>query len=99
MWQRAIGEEIVRTDRTARSGDMEATDNGKTRGRRVDAGARRGCERERSERGFRDIHGTEYFRHPNTVLVDSHHRRDTTGDDDVLRRHWIVVCADRGGSA
>ena len=58
-------------------------------------GARRGGERERADRVFRDIHGAEFHRHPNIVLVDQHARGDATGDDDVLRRHWAVVCADR----
>ena len=34
------------------------------------AGARRSGERERSDRVFRDIHGAEYHRHPDIVLVD-----------------------------
>jgi hypothetical protein len=58
-----------------------------------------GGERERAVRVFRDIHGAEYNRHPNTVLVDRHDRRHETGDDDLLRRHWIVVCADGRGPA
>jgi hypothetical protein len=63
-------------------------------------GARRGGERERSDdRVFRDIHGAEYVRHPNTVLVDRHGGGNTTGDDDVLRRHWSVVCSDRRSAA
>jgi hypothetical protein len=78
---------------------LEATNNGKTRGRGLGAGARRGGERERADRVFRDIHGAEFNRHPNTVLVDRHDGRDTTGDDDLLRRHWLVVCADRRGAA
>jgi hypothetical protein len=58
-------------------------------------GAGRGGERERTERVFRDIHGAEYNRHPDFVLVDG---RNAAGDDDVQRRHWAVVCADRRGA-
>jgi hypothetical protein len=57
---------------------------------------RRGGERERSDdRVFRDIHGAEYTRHPDTVLIDRSAGGISPGDDDVLRRHWAVVCADR----
>src|SRR2546427_13222468 len=74
---------------------LEATNNGKTRSYGLGPGARRGGERERSdERVFKDIHGAEFDRHPDYVLIDSHGRRNATGDDDVLRRHWAVVCAD-----
>ena len=48
-----------------------------------------------AERVFRDIHGAEHHRHPTTVLVDPRGGGDPTRDDDVLRRHWCVVCADR----
>ena len=34
---------------------------------------------------------------PGSMSVDS--SGDAAGDDDVLRRHWVVVCADRGGAA
>jgi hypothetical protein len=75
---------------------LEATNNGKTRSRGLGTGARRGGERERSDiRVFRDIHGAEFHRHPTTVLVDRHGGGNATGDDDLLRRHWSVVCADR----
>ena len=56
------------------------------------------AERERSDRVFRDIHGAESAWHPNIVLVDADGGGDATGDDDVLRRHWAVVCADRRGA-
>jgi hypothetical protein len=82
-----------RFDRVA----LEAT-HGKTRGRGLWVGARTRGERERAVRVFRDINGAEYVRHPNTVLVDRHGGGDTTGDDDLLRRHWVVVCSDRGGA-
>jgi len=74
---------------------LEATNNGKTRSRGVCAGARSGGERTRADRVFRDIHGAEFNDYPNTVLVDRDGGGNTTGDDDVLRRHWVVVCADR----
>src|SRR6266550_3705377 len=89
------------TDPFRRSTTMEAT-NGKTRGRGLGPGndaARRGSERQSAVRLFRDIHGAEYKRQPTTVLVECHDRRNAPGDDDVLRRHWTVVCADRRGAA
>ena len=52
-------------------------------------------QRERSDRVFRDIHGAESAWHPNIVASTPTETGDTTGDDDVLRRHWVVVCADR----
>jgi hypothetical protein len=61
-------------------------------------GSRHRGERERTVRVFRDIHGAEFIGNPTTVLVDRHGGGNATGDDDVLRRHWIVVCADRGGA-
>ena len=53
-------------------------------------------ERPRTERFFRDIHGAEYTDIPNVVLV--HRGGNAAGDDDVHRRHWAVVCADRRGA-
>src|SRR5438034_11215543 len=93
---------IVRTDPFRRPTTMEATNNVKTRGRGLgpgDGAARRGSDRQRTVRLFRDIHGAEFQRHPTTVLVECNGRRDATGDDDVLRRHWTVVCTDRRGAA
>ena len=87
----------VPNDRFDRDDVLEATNNGKTRSRGLCDGARRGGERSRTVRVFRDIHGAEYDRHPDSVLVDRHGGGDATGDDDVLRRHWSVVCADRRG--
>ena len=55
----------------------------------------RGGQRERSDRVFRDIHGNEHTDSSHAVLVDGHGRRHATGDHDLLRRHWIVVCSDR----
>jgi hypothetical protein len=83
---------IVPNDRFDRANVLEATNNGKTRSRDVCVGAGRGGERERTERVFRDIHGAEYNRHPDFVLVDG---RNAAGHDDIQRRHWAVVCADR----
>jgi hypothetical protein len=49
--------------------------------------------RRAEERVFRDIHGAEFQRPPNTVAVGSGgHAAD---GDDGLRRRWAVVCADR----
>ena len=53
--------------------------------------------RERADRVFRDIHGAESRRHPDPVLGRSR-GGDATGDDDLLRRHWAVVCSDRRGA-
>jgi hypothetical protein len=56
-----------------------------------------GATRECADRFFRDIHGTESLQ-PTIVIDDARHdRRHAPGDDDVLWRHWAVVCADRGG--
>jgi len=79
-----------------RSTSVEAT-HAKTRSRglapdRVD-GERCG----RAVRFFRDQHGTEFVWNSNIVSV--HDEGDAAGDDHVQRRHWTVVCADRGGPA
>src|SRR2546425_9872081 len=74
---------------------LEATNNGKTRSCGLGTGARRGGEREGSdERGFKDIHGAEFDRHPDYVPIDSHGPRNATGADDGLRRHLAVGWAD-----
>jgi hypothetical protein len=91
----------MRSQRARSTNDdaLEATNNGKTRSRGLGTGARRGGERERAvERVFRDIHGTEFDRHPDYVFID-HDRGHATGDDHVLRRHWAVVCAHRRNPA
>src|SRR5579862_7732137 len=100
QWRRTMRPApAVLTDPFRRS-TMEATNNGKTRGRGLGPGAaRRSGERQRAVRLFRDINGAEYKCPPTTVLVEYDGRRDATGDDDVLRRHWTVVCADRRGAA
>src|SRR5436189_1997402 len=86
---------IVRNERARLDDALEATNNGKTRSRGLCDGARPGGRRPRTVRVFRDIHGAEFEHYPNTVLVDRHGGGDATGDDDLLRRHWAVVCADR----
>jgi hypothetical protein len=80
-----------------RSATTEATNHGKTRSGGLGSRARDRGERECAVRAFRDIHGTEFQHLPDTVVVDVH--RDAAGHDDVLRRHWLVVCADRRGVA
>jgi hypothetical protein len=91
---------------THRSKTLEATNNGKTRSRGLGTGVRRGGDGQRAVRFFRDIHGAESDRHPNTVLVGNSvdttsddGDRHSTGDDDLLRRHWSVVCTDRRSAA
>src|ERR687888_1324428 len=88
------------TARARPAATLEATNNGETSSRGgLDACTRRGGERKRpDDRVFRDIHGAEHHRYPNTVLVDRHGGGNTTGDDDLLRRHWVVVCAERRGA-
>ena len=89
---------IMPSERRTGAHALEATNNGKTRSRGLDADVRPGGDRQCTVRVFRDIHGAEYSRYPNTILVDRNGGRDATGDDDVLRRHWVVVCADRRGA-
>ena len=79
----------------ARPDVLETTAHGKVPVRRLGTRAPGLRERECSdERIFRDIHGTEFRRQPNTVLA-GHSAGHAAGDDDVHRRHWTVVCADR----
>src|SRR4249920_2661920 len=78
-----------------RTTTTEATTYGKTRSGGLGSRARGNSDRAGAVRAFRDIRGTEYHHHPNTVVLD----RNASGDDHVLRRHWLVVCADRGGPA
>src|SRR5262245_46681005 len=85
---------FVPLDRVTR----EATNNGKTRSRGLGPVTARSSAGGRSDRFFRDIHGTESVWHPNIVACDVDGYRDTSGHDDVLRRHWVVVCADRRGT-
>src|SRR6185295_19274279 len=83
-----------------RSTTLEATNNGKTRSRRLDAASDSSGRRERSVRHFRDIHGTESACGPAAVVLVNG-RGDgggyTTRNDDVLGRHRIVVRANCGG--
>jgi len=79
--------------------DMEATNNGKTRSGGLGTRVRRSDERECAVRAFRDIHGAEFRNCPSTIVLDGLDDRHATGDDDVLRRHWVVVCADRRSPA
>jgi hypothetical protein len=82
-----------------RTTTLEAT-HGKTRSRGLDSGAVHGDRRERSVRFFRDQHGTEFLWNSHTVPVRIvEHGHHTSGDHDVFRRHWTVVCADRGDPA
>ena len=91
-----MGEKFVPFDRAIR----EATNNGKTRSRGLGSDAARSNYGSRSDRFFRDIHGTESVWHPNIVVCDVVDRhRDPSRDDNVLRRHWVVVCADRRGTS
>jgi hypothetical protein len=80
--------------RDPRRSILEATHNGKTRSRGVRAGLLDSGDRSRTDRVFRDIHGTDHPCNDRTVLFDRH-GGDAAGDDDVLRRHWVVVCSDR----
>src|SRR5436309_930825 len=77
---------------------LEATNNAKTRSRGLGSGVDDRSQRERSDRVFKDVHGTEYSGHSTATLVKRDGRRHATGDDDLLRRHWFVVCADRRGA-
>ena len=53
--------------------------------------------RECADRFFRDIHGTESL-HPTIVIDDANTTADTRpATTTFYRRHWAVVCADRGG--
>ena len=83
---------------TAHEWTADEARNAGRKGGQVSRGGRgrliRGGERPRPERFFRDVHGTEFHRQPNVVV---HGGGNATGDDDVQRRHWTVVCADRRG--
>jgi len=88
----------VRSD-GVRPTTLEATNNGKTRSRGLGVRISRSGERERTIRLYRDVHGAEYDYRPTTVHIADTYHGDAAGDDDVLRRHWTVVCADRRGAA
>src|SRR5204863_1776724 len=94
------GRRIVRTERDARSmaATLEAANNGRTGSHGLSAGARGSGERPRTNRVFKDIHGAESH-HPNTVIIDRDLGGNTAGDDNVLRRHWVVVCTHRRSAA
>src|SRR5262245_63852984 len=82
-----------------RAARLEATYHGKTRSGDLGTRVRRRDERECAVRAFRDIHGAEFEHHPTTLVLDGHDNRNPTGDDHLLRRHWIVVCSDRRSAA
>jgi hypothetical protein len=86
---------LVLLDRPDARSTLEATHNGKTRSRGLHDDADACGERQRADRVFRDIHGAEHRHCSTTVIVDRHGSGNAAGDDDVLRRHWVVVCSDR----
>jgi hypothetical protein len=75
---------------------VEAT-NVQTSSRGMGTDARRVSSGGRAIRYFRDIHGSESIGYADPVRLNGDERR-ASGDDDVLRRHRSVVCADRGGA-